>query len=74
MLQDMDHMKVSCVFYFKVGTLDQMEHCKMCIMTVTTLGIASVSNGSILGPFLLLPLEGNPEPVGWVPVFAKWCP
>jgi len=28
MLQDMDHMEASCVFYFKVGTLDQLKQSK----------------------------------------------
>jgi len=39
MLQGMDHMEASCVFYVKVGTLDQLEQSKFCVLTVTKLGI-----------------------------------
>jgi len=35
MLQGMDHMEASCVFYVKVGTLDQLEQSKFCVLTVT---------------------------------------
>jgi len=43
MLQDMDHMVASCVFFVKVGTLDQLEQSKICILTVTTLRIVMLS-------------------------------
>jgi len=39
MLQDMDHMVASCVYYVKVGTLDQLEQSKFCVLTGTKLGI-----------------------------------
>jgi len=39
MLQDMDHKEASCIFYVKVGTLDQLEKSKFCILTITKLGI-----------------------------------
>jgi len=39
MLQDMDHMEASCVFYVNVGTLDQLEQSKFCDLTITQLGI-----------------------------------
>jgi len=43
MLQGMDHMEASCVLYVKVGTLDQLEQGKFCILTVTKLGIVMVT-------------------------------
>jgi len=39
MLQDMDHMKAICIFYGKVGMIDQLQQSKICVLTVTTLGI-----------------------------------
>jgi len=43
MLQDLDHMEASCVFYVKVGTFDQLLQNKICVLTVTTLGIAMLT-------------------------------
>jgi len=43
MLHDMDHMEASCIIYVKVGTFDQLEQSKICILTVTTLGIAMLT-------------------------------
>jgi len=43
MLQGMDHLEASCVFYVKVGTLDQLEQSKFCVLTVTKLGIVMLS-------------------------------
>jgi len=43
MLQDMDHMEASCVFYVKVGTLDQLEQSKFCVLTVTKFGIVMLT-------------------------------
>jgi len=40
MLQDMDHMESSCVFYVKVGRFHQVEQSKISVLTVTALGIA----------------------------------
>jgi len=39
MMQEMDHMEASCVFYVKVGRFDQFEQCKTSVLTVTSLGI-----------------------------------
>jgi len=39
MLQDMDDMEASCIFYVKVGTFDQLEQSKISVLTVTKLGI-----------------------------------
>jgi len=39
MLQEMDHMEASCVFYVKVGRFDQFEQSKISILIVTSLGI-----------------------------------
>ena len=49
MLQGMDYLEVSCVFLVKVGTLDQLEQSKFCVLTVTKLGIVmlTVQNYSI---------------------------
>ena len=43
MLQGMDHMEASCVFYVKVGMLDQLEQSKFCVLTVTKLGIVMLT-------------------------------
>jgi len=43
MLGDKDHIKASCVFYVKVGTFNQLEQSKICVLTVTTLGIAMLT-------------------------------
>ena len=52
MLQGMDHMEASWVFYVKVGTLDHLEQNKFCVLTVTELGIVmlTVQNDSIFSP------------------------
>jgi len=39
MVQDIDDMEASCVFHDNDGMLDQQEQCKICIVTVTKLGI-----------------------------------
>ena len=43
MLQDMDHMEASCVFYVKVGRFNESEQSKISILTVTSLGIVMVT-------------------------------
>jgi len=43
MLQDMDHMEASWVFYVKVGRFDQFEQSKICILAVTSLGIVMLT-------------------------------
>jgi len=43
MLQGMDHMEASCVFYVKVGTLDQLEQSKFCVLSITKLGIVMLT-------------------------------
>jgi len=43
MLQDMDHIEARCVFYVQVGTLDRFEQSEICVLTVTTLGIAMLT-------------------------------
>jgi len=43
MLQDMDHMEASCIFYVKVCTLDQLEQSKFCVLTVNKLGIVMLT-------------------------------
>jgi len=39
MLQDTDEMVASCVFYIKVGMYNQLEQTKVCVLTVTKIGI-----------------------------------
>ena len=39
MLQEMDHMEASCVFYVKVCRFDQFEKSKIRVLTVTSLGM-----------------------------------
>ena len=43
MLQDMDHIEASCVLYVEVGTLNRVEQSTICVLTVTTLGIAMLT-------------------------------
>jgi len=43
MLQDMDHMEASCIFYVKVGRFDQLEQSKISVLTVTSLGIVMLT-------------------------------
>jgi hypothetical protein len=43
MLQEMDHMEASCVFYVKVGRFDQFEQTKFSFLTVTSLGIVMLT-------------------------------
>jgi len=38
MLQDMEHMEASCVFYVMVGRFHQLEESKISVLTVTLLG------------------------------------
>ena len=42
MLQDMDHMEASRVFYVKVYTFDQLEQSKICVLTVISVGIVTL--------------------------------
>jgi hypothetical protein len=39
MLQDMDHMEASWVFYVKVSMFDQPEQSKICFVTVISVGL-----------------------------------
>jgi len=43
MLQDIDHMEANCVFNVKVGTFYQLEHSKISVLTVTSLGKGMLS-------------------------------
>jgi len=43
MLQDMDHVEARCVLYVEVVTLNRLEQPKICVLTVTTLGIAMLT-------------------------------
>jgi len=43
MLQVMDNMEASCVFYFKVGTFTHLEQCKITLMTVNKMGIVKLT-------------------------------
>jgi len=43
MLQEMDHMETSFVFYVKVGRFDQFKQSKISILTVTALGIVMLA-------------------------------
>jgi len=42
MLQDIDHMEASRVFYVKVRTFDQLEQSKICVLTVIAVGIITL--------------------------------
>ena len=39
----MDNMEASCVFYVKVGTFNQFEQSKICILTVNKMGIVRLT-------------------------------
>jgi len=39
MLQDMDNLEASCIFYVKVGTFTHLDQSKNCLLTVTKTGI-----------------------------------
>jgi len=43
MLQGTDHSDASCVFYVEVVTFIRFEQSKICVLTVTTLGIAMLT-------------------------------
>jgi len=42
MLQVMDNMEASCVFYVKVGTFTHLEQSKICLLTVNKSGIVTL--------------------------------
>jgi len=42
MLQVMDYMEASCVFYVKVGTFTHLEQSKICLLTVNKSGIVTL--------------------------------
>ena len=39
----MDHMDASCIFYAIVGVFEQVEQSKICVLTVTALGIVMLT-------------------------------
>jgi hypothetical protein len=43
MLQDMDNMEASCVFYVKVGTVTHLEQSKTSLLTVKETGIVRLT-------------------------------
>jgi len=43
MLQVMDNMEASCVFYVKVGTCTHLEQCKISLLTVNKSGIVTLT-------------------------------
>jgi len=43
MLQHMDNMVASCVFYVKAGTFTQLEQSKICLLTVNKTGIVGLT-------------------------------
>jgi len=48
MLQDMDNMKASCVFYVKVSTFDHLEQSKTSLLTVNILGIVRLTEHDLI--------------------------
>jgi len=42
MLQDMDNMEGSCVFYVKITTFDQLEQSRVCVLMMTKIGIVKL--------------------------------
>ena len=49
MLQDMDNMEASCIFYVKVCMFDELEQSKVCVLTVSDIVIVilTVQHGMI---------------------------
>jgi len=43
MLQDMEQMEASGIFYVKVGRFDHLEYSKICILTVTSFRIVMLT-------------------------------
>ena len=43
MLQDMDNMEASCIFYVKVDMFSHLEQCKTSLLTVNNLGIVRLT-------------------------------
>jgi len=43
MLQVMDNMEASCIFYVKVGTLTHLEQSKIILLTVKKSGIVTLT-------------------------------
>ena len=43
MLQDMDNMEASCIFYVKVSTFTLLEQIKTSLLTVNKLGIVRLT-------------------------------
>jgi len=43
MLQDMENMEASCVFYVKVGMFTHLEQSKISLLTVNKLGIVRLT-------------------------------
>ena len=43
MLQDLDSMEASCVFYIKVGKLNHLEHSQIWLVTVNKAGIVRLT-------------------------------
>jgi len=43
MLQDMDHMEPSWVFYVKVRTFDQLEQSEICVLTIISFRIVMLT-------------------------------
>ena len=42
MLKDMANLEASCILYVKVGTFDQHEQSKLCILIITKFGIVKL--------------------------------
>jgi len=43
MLQDMDNIEASCIFYVDMGTDNRLEQSKICVLIITTSGIAMLT-------------------------------
>ena len=43
MLEDADHMEASCSIYVKVGTFDQHEQSKICVLISISKGIVMLT-------------------------------
>jgi len=43
MLQDLDNMEASCIFYVKVGTFTHLEQSKTALLTIDKTGIVKLT-------------------------------
>jgi len=76
MLEDMDHMEASCIFYVKVGRFDQFEQSKISILTVTSLGMVMLTtHHDLMVSMWFMKDPGDVfRQTSWDVLSLEWCP